>query len=520
MHPSEEDSGHDAYRSAATLTVLLLLWGTVSLFVVPWQPFWIPNVAQSVAAVGLLLYLARTWSRPNRDAAEAICVLIIVYTLLLLPWTAVVWCRLGRPLEAFTIPQGAIIAVALVSPARRTFTLVAMCLFLAESAFVIFYARHVGLEQLLPITEPLGTLGFAILGFGLWLLRRRRVELGRDFVRVQAEIQALARIRPQFLAAREQLDAEITRLAADVPASYVVGRALDRLADLRAKIGRLVAEGGTPTAQDAERRLLEHDAQLGAIVFSAIGVTLAIPVLLWSHSQLQDVPTPLFLAQFSLSLALLLYLVSTRERPSSSRAMWAVVAMFVTGLPIITLNQHWLLQLDRPYVPFMGHKLLMGILGLCLATRFRMGAYLIVITASCAIVQWFTLDLGAHPDIVSVSEPWVTIIYMMIGLVSLFLVQQRQVTSLQLLRARAEVSAMHRRAVMFLALRDRLNSPLQTLVLGATAATATLPLSRGARVHESIDRLVELSRNLSELDELILPLETSLDADHELRRQL
>ena len=109
---------------------------------------------------------------------------------------------------------------------------------------------------------------------------------------------------------------------------------------------------------------------------------------------------------------------------------------------------------------------------------------------------------------------------MLIGLVSLFIVEQRQITSLKLLRAKVEVSAMHRRAVMFLALRDRLNSPLQTLVLGATAATESLALHPGVRVRESIDRLVDLSHDLSELDELILPLETPLDPDYELRRQL
>ena len=272
------------------------------------------------------------------------------------------WTRLGRPLDAFTVPQGAIIVVALVAPIRWKLTLVAMCLFIAECVFILLYARDIGMGHLVPISEPIGTFGYAILGFGLWLLRRRRRELAGDFVRVQAEIQTLARIRPQFVAAREQLDAEITHLAAEVPSSAVVSRALDRLADLRGRLGRLVTERGTPTAQEAERHLLDHDAQLGAIVFSAIGVSLAMPVLLWSHSH--HMPALLFMTQFSLSLVLLLYLVSTRDHPSGSRALWCVLALFVTGIPVVTINQASILDLGLPYVPFMGHKLMMGVLGL------------------------------------------------------------------------------------------------------------------------------------------------------------
>lgn len=526
---SDVDRARDAHRSAATLTVLVLLWGTISLFVVPWDPFWIPNVGQSVVSAGVLVYLARTWNRPSLRAAEVLFVLGVVYALLLLPWTTVVWCQLGRPLEAFTIPQGAILVIALVTPGRWGFTAGAMCLFIAECLFVMFYARHLGLASLLPITEPLGTFGYSILGFGLLLLRRRRRDLTSECVRMQAEVQAFDRIRPQFQRAREELDAQITRLAAEVQPtgvkrfdarSQVMRRALDRLADLRGKLGELVADDVGTSAREAERRLIERDAQLGAIVLASIAVALAAPVLIWSEIELGGATTPFYLVNFSVALAMLLYLVSTRHRPSSRRALVAMLLMLAAGLPSITFNQYVLLDLGRPYSPFMGHKLLMGILGLSLTTRFRLGVVLIVLTAANAIALWFILDLGSHRDIIAYAEPWATVIYMCIGLVSLVLLEQRQITSLKLMRARAEASAMHRRAVMFLALRDRLNSPLQTLVLGATAATMELPDSQGERVQAAVDRLVALSHELAELDGLVPPLAASIDPDYELRRQV
>jgi MYXO-CTERM domain-containing protein len=391
------------------------------------------------------------------------------------------------------------------------------------------YARYAGLGSLLPISEPVGTFGFAILGFGMLFLRRRRRDLTTACVRVQAEVQAFDRIRPQFARAREELDAQITRLAAEVDMpglkradarSRVMRRALDRLGDLRGKLGDLVSDDLGTSVHEAERRLIEHDSQLGAIVLAGIAVALAVPVLVWSETQLGGDPTPMFLVSFSIALVILLYLVSTRRRPSSHRALIAIVVLFATAYPAITINQHLLLSLDRPYSPFLGHKLLMGVLGLSLTTRFKLGVVLIVMTAANAIVLWFILDLGAHRDIVPFAEPWVTVIYMFVGLVSLFLLEQRQITSIKLMRARAEASAMHRRAVMFLALRDRLNSPLQTLVLGAAAATMDLPPSQGERVQAAIDRLVALSHELSELDGLVPPLATTIDADYELRRQV
>jgi hypothetical protein len=66
---------------------------------------------------------------------------------------------------------------------------------------------------------------------------------------------------------------------------------------------------------------------------------------------------------------------------------------------------------------------------------------------------------------------------------------------------------------MFLALRDRLNSPLQTLVLQADDASSE-------RARGAIDRLVDLSRELATIEMTVPPGALSIDADRELRRQI
>ena len=96
------------------------------------------------------------------------------------------------------------------------------------------------------------------------------------------------------------------------------------------------------------------------------------------------------------------------------------------------------------------------------------------------------------------------------------MLEQRQITSLQLLRARSTALAMQRQTLMFLALRDRLNSPLQTLVLGAGGPSSSVVDGDADRMQGAIDRLVQLSRELAELELAVSPTSTSLDADREL----
>ena len=110
------------------------------------------------------------------------------------------------------------------------------------------------------------------------------------------------------------------------------------------------------------------------------------------------------------------------------------------------------------------------------------GVALIAVTAANALALWFVLGLEAHRDIIPLAEPWLVLIVMLVGLVSLRMLEQRQIASFQLLRARSTALAMQRQTAMFLALRDRLNSPLQTLVLGAGGASASLPDADAARM--------------------------------------
>ena len=212
----EHTRERDAHRGATLLTLLVFLWGLISLLVDPWEPFGVPDVFQTVCGGALLVYFLRTWNRPRRRVADAVATILIVYTLLLVPWTAVEWCRLGRPMDALTIPQVGAVCMAFVFPGRWWLGMTAMGLFVAESLFVFVYARHLGLDALIPVTEPLGTFFFTVVGLGLFILRHRRRDLARQYVRVQGEIQALDRVRPICSHARDQLQSQVPIIAGEI----------------------------------------------------------------------------------------------------------------------------------------------------------------------------------------------------------------------------------------------------------------------------------------------------------------
>lgn len=527
-HASAQDTrARDTHRTATILTLLVFLWGVIGLAFVPWKPFGIPNVAQIVVGSGLLAYLVKTWNRPRLRVAEVVTAIMILYALVRLPWAAVVWCRLGRPVEAFSVPQLAAVTIGLVYPGRLSHGAVVVFLFSAEAMLALFYAHYLGLAELVPYTEPFATFAFTTLGIGLLLLRQRSRALAQQHVRARAEIDALDRIRPLFEHTRDVLETQVNVIATEVrvnggrrPRSNAVGRALDHLGDLRGRLGGLlVGEQSDPSPQEAERALVEHDAQLGATLLAVLGFAFSVPAILTMREAVGSTTIPLLAFMFAAYAAMLTYLFVTRWQPSSRRALWVVLALYATTLPIVAYNQHWLLHAGRPYAPFLGHKLLMGILGLTLATRFKLGVGLIAGTAANAVALYFVLDMGAYKDIVENAEPFVTLIYMLVGLTSLRLLERRQTASLQLLRDEAEASAMHRRALMFLAVRDRLNSPLQTLVLGAESAH--VPARNRDRVQDAIDQLVDLSRELAEVDVPVTRRSsaTAIDADRELRRR-
>jgi hypothetical protein len=521
---SEETMTREAYDRAILVSMLFMLWGAFSLVSGLRRAFLAPNVAQAlVGALGLTFFL-RTRATPRRILAQIYTAAIIAYSLLILPWTAVVWSRLGRPWEAFAVPQIGMLTMALVSPPRLIPGIALLAAFAVETAFVDFYARHVGLGAALPTTEPYVSIMVAIFGIYVLSLRRRRRRLVLTRLRLQSEAEALGRLGPLFATVRDEIDASLDAISSALrrlngpeveSQKEAVARALRRVADLRDRIQPLLPE---PSRNDEaleqtherdplaklERQFITSDAHAGATVFAAISATLGIFFI--SVATAEHFPGSLLAIMMLIAISSAGYLLATHSRPPSrSRSTAFVLLLWATLLLVATYGEGTLardaITAHRPYTPFIPHKLLLVTLPLVAPALGLITLVAVLATAVDALLLFFLLHLSAHTSVVSVVEPWTTMAFALVGFLLMSLHEQRRVASFALLRAESNRTSLQRRASLLLALRDQLNSPLQVLVLYASRLAQHSPES-GPAILARVSRLVAMSRRLASIDEL------------------
>jgi hypothetical protein len=180
----------------------------------------------------------------------------------------------------------------------------------------------------------------------------------------------------------------------------------------------------------------------------------------------------------------------------------------------------WTIGIGRPYSPFIAHKLLLVTLPVVGPALGWMASGALLATTVDALILYFLLGLGRHPEIVSFAEPWTTTAFALMGFLLLNLREQRRVASLAVLRAECHKDAAQRRAGLLLAVRDQLNSPLQILAMYAPYLAQRYP-NGSATTLAHIERLVKLSRWLASVSAGVVrnPNATSFDATAALRRR-
>jgi hypothetical protein len=519
VDPVERElNAHEAQASAIAAALLLFLWGAVSVFLVPSQ-FRAVDITHTIVGAVTCTWFVATRRRPRPMLAYAFTAAAIADTLVVLPWITMVWCAVGRPFEAVNVPQVGMLTVALIVPRSLALGIAVLLAFLAEALFVTLYAHHLGIQALLPIGEPAITVCFSLLALGFLLLRERRRRLARQHIRLQAESDALARLNPLFANVRAELATQLAIVARDLagvaesPARASMARSCERLATVDVKLGALAdaspAAGVTPVdaTTTCERRFLAADEQLGAIVFAALA---AVVAMVWAPIAFRELGRAYGINMIAcgvLDTMVLALLLMTHRQPSQRRGRIAVIVLYAVGLVAVSLNQLGYLAVQRPFNPFVGHKLLMMMLGLTAASWVSLGLPLIVFTAAEALTLYYALGFDALKDRISVVEPWVMLVFLAISVAALLLRDQRRVTSLALLRDESRLTALHRRAAMLLSLRDQLNTPLQTLVVDATRVALQNPARDVSRVEAAVARLVALSRRLAQLD---VPVESQV----------
>ena len=250
-----------------------------------------------------------------------------------------------------------------------------------------------------------------------------------------------------------------------------------------------------PVQSAAERRLLARDTQFGAIIFTGIATFIGVAWFPVTRAHF-DASNLGLLALTVVSASLFTYLVSSYRRPSERRARWATLAMFLAALSLMSWNQVLLSRLHQPHTPFLGHKFLLVCASLVAANRRWLRLVIIFVTAANALVLYFVLHLGAHKDIIPLAEPWVTLVFMALGIAALVMRDQRRV-------ARFASCAPKRRPRRCTAARACIWHFARPAQLAAADAWSSVPRaargrSRGrptwTRLRAGIERLIAISR--------------------------
>lgn len=190
-------------------------------------------------------------------------------------------------------------------------------------------------------------------------------------------------------------------------------------------------------------------------------------------------------------------LAMTRGRRWSPRA--CDIAFVIATMPFLVgmwLPQTHDLQSNEFLEPMLAHHfLLLGIA--VVAPSWRSGAAMIALFTAHAIALWQVLSsAGSSPSLD--REPWFSLVFAVFAMMLLFTRERRRKLEQRLANAEARAVMLARVSKMLLALRDRANTPLQTLEVAISMleqgddSRATLSMLRRA-----LDRLVAVQRAIS-----------------------
>jgi hypothetical protein len=514
---SAEEELFDARDSSSSAIVLGLLVFfltgihlLVSRAVTPRALINVRIVLCAVSAGGVL-YLLATRKRPNAKVALAFSGLLIATLLVATPIAAVAWQRAGRPWEFHVLAQFVLLSAAAASPRPYRLALAILLVLLGTALVLHFWFVHAGTPpDRLPIGEPYMILSFATISFAVLHLRRRRRELGLQFLRRSAEALTLQRlaallggIAREVSSAAGALTEATRRLrgSSDNAVLAPVERAVERVVSVRDGLDKAISRGRATVADDEERAFHARDAHTAVMILATTAAVLCAVVSLATHN-LDVGKLPLFLiGTGSLSAAAAASLYLTRRQPSER---YALALFLVVVLPLFAQFAYatpgWAAS-GRPFEPLPGNKMFLLILPLIVPRRPWLAVSLELLMALFSIALYFHFGLDHTRDRSPYAEPWLTVSYLLVGLALVAGRENRRVMSLRLLRADREVATLLSSAGLSLTLLDQLGSPLQLL-------TVSVELLRAARVdantlasfEEALGRLVAATHRVPPAD--------------------
>jgi hypothetical protein len=186
----------------------------------------------------------------------------------------------------------------------------------------------------------------------------------------------------------------------------------------------------------------------------------------------------------------------------------STVLFTVLNIPfaITTWEYHRVLQDSQDFwIPLAGFRLYYLVLGILNSGSYFVNFVLMNIFAIESLAIWYGMDLAHSPKVILGQEPWVSLVYFFVASALLFFRARDEKLIQKLSTETANIEAMKQVARIFLSLRDRANTPIQTLKISAELLKRRYPDAKS--LSETIDasarRLTEMNRYLGDVESAI-----------------
>jgi hypothetical protein len=250
----------------------------------------------------------------------------------------------------------------------------------------------------------------------------------------------------------------------------------------------------SPEFQQLWNKRLRLETWYSCIVGSALMAIAQLPAFAVDRLILGRPFIVLRLPFFFVALACLIVLLHRRDKLSFQTIQITIIALTLAVFPYIWISQAAYANSGNPWIPFYGFQVAaLVIAGYRYGNGVRLNAFLLAAITIEAAVFWWCFHLGSEPLLAQSGYIWTVLLTGFCAatlLVARYLYERtlRRLIEVEALAATAEMAAR-----AFLSVRDRANSPLQTLGIGLALLQRQQPESAiSDALRKAYKKLVDL----------------------------
>jgi hypothetical protein len=181
------------------------------------------------------------------------------------------------------------------------------------------------------------------------------------------------------------------------------------------------------------------------------------------------------------------------------------ILMVATGIIMGWFNHTAMISSKQLWKPFPNYVTLLLILAVIVPASYLLNFILILLTAVEMVVLWFYLDMGSRSNIIQEGEPFNSLALAFVSILILFSRYRYERTIYTLTAERTANKFTNKLARVFLSIRDKSNSPIQTLILHfeLLKRKRLLEEERIKPMTNAVATLIGINKRLSKLESTV-----------------